>query len=94
VKLGFTALAGTATLYSAFLGTRIAKHADEGAQGVTEPGASTSKELAGVQRQQKVLQWTLPLLTGVLVVLAAQQGEQQRPAAGFVKRTVDSVLHR
>jgi hypothetical protein len=94
VKLGFTALAGTATLYSAFLGTRIAKHADEGAQGVTEPGATTSTELAGVQRQQKVLQWTLPLLTGVLVVLAAQQGEQQRPAAGFVKRAVDSVLHR
>jgi hypothetical protein len=94
VKLGFTGLAGVATLYSGILGTRIAKHANEGAEGVTEPGATTSKELAGVQRQQKVLQWSLPLLTGVLVVLAAQQGEQQRPVAGFVRRTVDSVLHR
>jgi len=94
VKLGFTALAGTATLYSAFLGTRIAKHANEGAEGVTEPGGATSGELTNVQRQQKVLQWTLPALTGVLVVLAAQQGEQQRPAAGFLQRTVGSVLHR
>jgi len=94
VKLGFTALAGTATLYSAFLGTRIAKHANEGAEGVTEPGAGTSEKLANVQKQQKLLQWTLPLLTGVLVVLAAQQGEQQRPVAGFVQRTVGNVLHR
>jgi succinate dehydrogenase/fumarate reductase cytochrome b subunit len=91
VKLGFTALAGTATLYSGILGTRIAKHANEGAQGVTEPGASTSSELAAVQRQQKVLQWTLPLLTGVLVVLAAQQGEQQRPVAGFFQRSYSAL---
>jgi hypothetical protein len=94
VKLGFTGLAGAATLYSAILGTRIAKHADEGARGVTEPGATTSPELASAQRQQKVLQWSLPLLTAVLVVLAAQQGEQQRPVAGFVQRTVNTVLHR
>jgi hypothetical protein len=94
VKLGFTGLAGAATLYSAILGARIAKHADEGARGVTEPGATTSPELASAQRQQKVLQWSLPLLTAVLVVLAAQQGEQQRPVAGFVQRTVNTVLHR
>ena len=94
VKLGITLVAAAASVYSGFLGTRIAKHANEGAEGITEPGVTTSGELAGVQRQQKVLQWTLPLLTGVLVVLAAQQGEQQRPAAGFVKRAVDSVLHR
>jgi hypothetical protein len=91
VKLCLTGLAGFASLYSGFLGTRIAKHADEGAEGVTEPGAGTSTELSGVQRQQRVLQWALPVLTGVLVVLGAQQGEQQRPAAGFLKRTMDSV---
>jgi len=94
VKLGITIAAGAASVYSGLLGTRIAKHAKEGAEGVTEPGATSSEEFAAVQRQQKVLQWALPVLTGVLVVLAAQQGEQQRPVAGFVKRTVDSVLHR
>jgi hypothetical protein len=91
VKAALTSVAGFASLYSAFLGTRIAKHADEGAQGVTEATPGTSKELASAQQQQKLLQWVLPLLTGVLVVLAAQQGEQQRPAAGFLHRTLDRV---
>jgi len=91
VKLGLTLVAGAASVYSGFLGTRIAKHADEGAQGVTEPGVTSSPALANVQRQQKVLQWTLPLLTGVLVVLAAQQGEQQRPVSGFFNKAFEAV---
>lgn len=94
VKFGLTGVAGFASLYSAFLGTRIAKHAGEGAEGVTEAGAGSSDELSFVQRQQKVLQWVLPALTGVLVVLAAQQGEQQRPAAGFLQRTLDRTPFR
>jgi hypothetical protein len=85
IKLGITGLAGAASLYSAFLGTRIAKHAEEGAEGVTEPDATSSDELATVQNQQKVLQWVLPALTGILLVLAAQQGEQQRPIAGWLQ---------
>jgi len=32
-----------------------------------------------------VLQWLIPALTGTLIVPAAQQGEQQRPAAGWLK---------
>jgi hypothetical protein len=28
----------------------------------------------------KYLQWALPVLTGAIVVLGAQQGEQQRPS--------------
>jgi hypothetical protein len=31
------------------------------------------------QRQLRYLQWVLPVLTGTVVVLGAQQGEQQRP---------------
>jgi hypothetical protein len=64
----------------------MAKHASEGAEGTTEPGAESSKALASAQRQQKVLQWVTPVLTGVLVVLGAQQGEQQRPLAGLLNR--------
>jgi hypothetical protein len=91
VKLGFTALAGTASLYSGLLGTRIGKHYREGGEGVTEPSAEASDALKSAQRQQKVLQWALPLLTGVLVVLAAQQGEQQRPVAGFFQRSYKTL---
>jgi hypothetical protein len=90
VKLAVTAAAGGASLYSAVLGAKIAQRADEGGEGVTEPDAATSAALSSVQRQQKILQWVLPALTGVLIILGAQQGEQQRPVAGFI----DRVLHR
>jgi hypothetical protein len=81
-----TIVAAGTTLYSALVGTKMAKHADEGAAGTTEPGAGTSDELAKAQKQQKALQWAIPALTAVLVVLAAQQGEQQRPVAGWIDR--------
>jgi len=86
VKLALTGVAATASLYSGILGAKIAKHADEGGEGVTEPSAKASKKLASAQRKQRVMQWVLPALTGVLVVLAAQQGEQQRPVAGLLHR--------
>ncbi|HWR84455.1 MAG TPA: hypothetical protein VN200_00530 [Rhodoglobus sp.] len=88
VKLAVTGVAGAASLYSALLGRKIAEHADEGATGVTEPGAASSGELESVQRQQKVLQWALPVLTGVLLVLAANQGEQQRSLSGWIGRAI------
>lgn len=86
VKLTLTIAAAAATLYAGILGTKISKHAAEGGEGVTEPSPHASDELATVQRQQRILQWVLPALTGVLVVLGAQQGEQQRPVAGLLRR--------
>jgi hypothetical protein len=91
VKFALTVFAGGASLYSGLLGTRQGKHYSEGAEGVTEPGSDASKTLESAQRQQKVLQWVLPVLTGVLVVLAAQQGEQQRPVAGFFQRSYNTL---
>jgi len=85
-KVGVTAVAVAGSSYAGLLGVRIAKHADEGAEGVTEPGVSTSPELASAQRQQRIVQWVAPVATAVLVVLAAQQGEQQRPVAGWLQR--------
>jgi hypothetical protein len=38
-----------------------------------------------------VLQWAIPALTAVLVVLAAQQGEQQRPIAGLAHTTARNL---
>lgn len=83
-KTVVTLVAMGATGYSGWLGTKIARHAQEGGEGVTEPSSSSSKELASAQKKQKVLQWTVPALTGLLVVLGAQQGEQQRGAAGLL----------
>jgi hypothetical protein len=97
LKTVVTIGAGTASVAGGLAGAAILRHADEGAEGTTEPGASASDELAAAQRAEKVTQWVIPLLTGVLLVLSAQQGEQQRPIAGWAenaKRTAKRVVAR
>jgi hypothetical protein len=47
----------------------------------TEPSAATPPDVAAAQKGQKPLQWVNPALTGALIVLAAQQGEQQRTSS-------------
>lgn len=86
VKTVVTAGAGAGALYSVILGRRIAQHADEGGDTVTEPGDAGSNDLAAAQRQQRIVQWIAPVLTAVVIVLAAQQGEQHRPVAGLLGR--------
>lgn len=86
VKLAITLAAAGVSLYAAIVGKKMDEHADEGAQGTTEPHAAASKELESAQKQQKMLQWAIPALTGILIIMAAQQGEQQRPVAGFFRR--------
>jgi hypothetical protein len=91
VKLGFTLAAIGTSLYSGVLGTRMAAHADEPVEGSTEPTAETSDEMASAQSQQRIMQWVTPAITLVLIVLAAQQGEQQRPVASatsWLKRAI------
>ena len=68
------------------------KHSEEGAAGATEPGPTSSRELASAQKQLKVCQWLIPALTGTLVVLGVVQGEQQRGAAGLLDLGSDGVL--
>ena len=84
-KTIITAAAGIASVMGGLAGAAILKHAEEGAPGVTEPGKDASDELAAAQRVEKITQWAIPALTAILIVLGAQQGEQQRPAAGFVR---------
>lgn len=90
VKVVITGVAGAATLYAALLGTKISDHSEEGGHGVTEPDSSASAELESAQKQQKLLQWVIPAVTGILIILAAQQGEQQRPVAGLLKAALRS----
>lgn len=84
VKAAVTVIAIGATGYSGWLGKQVAEQAQEGAQGATEPSDTASKKLASAQKQLQVLQWAIPALTGVLVVLGAQQGEQQRDLRGLL----------
>ena len=85
VKTIVTAAAGAASVSAALAGAQIAKHAEEGAKSVTEPSENASAELKTAQRNEKWLQWSIPVLTGVLLVLGAQQSEQYRPAAGLAE---------
>jgi hypothetical protein len=82
VKTALTLAALGTTAYSGLLGARLGRAADAKAfdsEGGTVPGESTPDEVAKIQQQLRVLQWATPVLTGALVVLGAQQGEQQRP---------------
>jgi hypothetical protein len=78
-KLLVTGAALGATAYSGALGAKIAQSDQQTSQGATEPAPQTPADVAGAQQQLRYLQWALPVLTGAIVVLGAQQGEQQRP---------------
>jgi hypothetical protein len=53
-------------------------------EGTTEPAASTPGDVSQAQRQQRVAQWMVPVLTGALLVVSSLAGEQQKP--GPVRR--------
>jgi hypothetical protein len=78
-KAVVTGLALAATAYSRALGQRLMQAADAPVEGGTTPTDDPPPELAGAQRQLRVLQWAIPGLTGAALVLNALMGEQQRP---------------
>jgi hypothetical protein len=80
LKTALTAAALGTTACSGLLGAKIGKAGDVHTEGGTAPSDATPDDVAGIQQQQRVLQWAIPVLTGALVVLGAQQGEQQRPS--------------
>ena len=88
-KGALTAAAVAATAYAAWLGNRMDRAQDPPVAEATEPTVETPPEVARAQRRLGVVQWTVPALTGALVVLNAWMGEQQRPkavAAGAARR--------
>jgi hypothetical protein len=84
VKLILTVATAGVSAYAGVLGSRLKKHQSEGTVGTTEPAPGASAELEKAQQQLKLVQWTLPALTGVLLVMGAIQGEQQRGPAGLL----------
>jgi len=79
IKSVLTAAAIGTTVYSGILGAKIASEAGSApVEGGTVPSETTPDKVAKLQQQQRVLQWITPALTGGILILGAQQGEQQR----------------
>ena len=79
VKAVLTVAAVGTTVYSGILGAKIAAEGSgTPVEGATVPAEGTPDKLARLQQQQRVLQWATPVLTGGIIILGAQQGEQQR----------------
>ncbi len=79
IKAVLTAAALGTTAYSGILGAKIATEADSApVEGGTVPSSDTPDNLAKLQQQQRILQWVTPALTGGILIMGAQQGEQQR----------------
>ncbi|GGE98990.1 hypothetical protein [Mycetocola zhadangensis] len=87
VKFSLTMAAVGTSVVSGVLGKVIDNNAEEGAEGITEPKPDAPEGMKTAQRMQKVLQWVTPALTLVIIVLGAQQGEQQRPVKGLFETT-------
>jgi hypothetical protein len=87
-KIVVTGAALAATAASGALGAKAAQGDRHPTHGATEPSSETPQDVAAAQQKLRYLQWGLPVLTGAIVVLGAQQGEQQRPGqilSGFGK---------
>ncbi|MEO9220543.1 MAG: hypothetical protein ABI251_01970, partial [Mycobacteriaceae bacterium] len=80
VKAALTVIAAGATAYSGVLGAKVAEGGRSHAEAATTPSNHTPPEVAKAQQQLSVVQWAIPVLTGIVMILGAQQGEQQRPS--------------
>jgi len=80
IKTGVAVSALVADVYAGILGRRIAAHEPVEVTSALEPADPTPDEVAEMQRKLRVVQWSVPVLTGANVVLGSKMGEQQRPA--------------
>lgn len=80
LKTALTAAAVGTTAYSGVLGAKLGKAGNVHTEGGTAPSDATPDEVSGIQQRLRILQWATPIFTSALVVLGAQQGEQQRPS--------------
>jgi hypothetical protein len=91
LKTVVTVAAIGTSVASGVLGAKVGQSAPVPSRTATEPGALTPPDVAAAQKGLKPLQWATPALTSVLVVLTAQQGEQQR-TAGKVRGVLGAGL--
>jgi len=98
IKAVLTAAALGTTAYSGMLGAKIAAEgSSEPAEGGTVPSSDTPGNVAKLQQQQRILQWATPVLTGGILILGAQQGEQQSASEQIRTRgwsAITGMAHR
>lgn len=80
VKAALTGVALAGTAFSGWKGAQVAAAGKVPAEGGTIPSELTQRDIAAAQQQLRIAQWVTPAVTAVLIVLGAQQGEQQRPS--------------
>ena len=80
VKSALTGVALASTAFSGWKGAQVAKAGKVAAEGGTIASELTPPDTAAAMQQLRIAQWVTPVVTAVLIVLGAQQGEQQRPA--------------
>jgi hypothetical protein len=79
VKTALTVLALGATAWARALGAKLNRAGEVRVEGGTDPAPETPEDVVKAQQQLKYLQWGIPLLTGVMLIVNARMGEQQRP---------------
>ncbi|AZI59233.1 hypothetical protein EH165_14880 [Nakamurella antarctica] len=79
IKSALTLAAIASTIYSGMQGKIVADAGAVSAEGGVIPVDETPKGVAAAQQQLRVAQWVTPAATAGLIILASQQGEQQRP---------------
>ncbi len=90
IKAGLTAAALGVTAYSRVLGRRVDQAGFVPSAGGAKPSEQTPPDVASAQQQLRALQWAIPAVTGALVVLTSQQGEQQK-SSQLAKGTLRSI---
>ena len=76
--MALTGVALGVTAYSGVLGRKLGQAEGVPVDGATDPGPDTPRDIASTQRQLAVCQWTVPALTGGLIMLAAVHDEKRR----------------
>lgn len=79
-KAALTGAALAAEVYASMLGHKVGDADHEPVDGATEPSTETPDQVAAAQRRLRIVQWSVPALTGTLVAITAVMGEHQRPA--------------
>lgn len=79
VKTALTGAALGLTAWSGVLGATVGKAGKVPATGAVVPSGSTPPDVATAMKQLRLVQYAIPAVTGAIIVLTSQQGEQQKP---------------
>ncbi len=89
IKAGVTVLGALATAYAGYCGAKIAALAERAnergekvqVEDATTPTAETNANIASWQRQQKIVQYLVPVMAGANIALGSYLTGSYRPAA-------------